>query len=109
MVGPVREMLSRRDLSDPDAYLWPTANGRPRDGDSLRTRILAKVVEDARELCSDLPKRITPHTFRRTGLGSSTLNLVRLAQPVLDLLGALGPRRALVCLQRQAGCLVACL
>lgn len=74
-----REALAahRARLGDPgaDTPIWPTSTGRQRDRSSVRTRLLAPVLDAARatlEHCEGalIPERVTPHTFRRTAATS---------------------------------------
>ena len=64
--------LHRQRLGPPpaDTPIWPTATGARRDGSSIRTSVVAPVVQTARDQLTDtaepLPPRVTPHTFRRT-------------------------------------------
>jgi integrase len=67
------ELLAWRAESSPagvDAFVFPTASGRPRDKDSVRERVLAPVIARVNGTRADrclppLPK-VTPHALRRT-------------------------------------------
>jgi integrase len=67
----------RARIRDPgaDTPIWPTSTGRPRHRSSVRTRLLAPVIDAARAALdrtegAPLPERVTPHTFRRTAATS---------------------------------------
>lgn len=71
-----REALEahRGRLGNPPDHtpIWPTATGRRRERNSVRTRLLEPVITQARVeletsgIQEPLPARVTPHTFRRT-------------------------------------------
>ena len=69
----LEELLAWRATSratDPDAFVFVTVSGRPRDKDNVRQRVIAPVVRRANELRSarGLPPlpAVSPHSLRRT-------------------------------------------
>jgi integrase len=69
----MEELMAWRATStarDPDAFVFGTVSGRPRDKDNVRQRVLAPVIKRANELRDQrgLPPlpRVGPHSLRRT-------------------------------------------
>lgn len=62
---------ARSKSTGPDDLVFPTSNGRVRDVDNLRKRVLAPAVERADRLLNargetPLPEGVTPHKLRHT-------------------------------------------
>jgi integrase len=69
----MEELMSWRASAkpvDPDAYVFATGSGRPRDKDNVRERVLRPVVKKTNELReqTNLPPlpAVAPHALRRT-------------------------------------------
>jgi hypothetical protein len=70
LVEELNTWRAERKPANIDEFVFATANGRPRDKDSVRERLLAPVVNRTNEIRAErgiapLPK-ITPHALRRT-------------------------------------------
>ena len=61
---------AERQPASPDAYVFATESGRPRDKENISRRVLGPTVKRANDLRAerDLPPlpKVTPHALRRT-------------------------------------------